>query len=113
MEVCSLITSGNSKTLTGVGNILNGEDGTFANFITVKGDLTIRIPDSLSFEEAAALPGGIATTGLAMYRDLGLPLITLPIEKKSAEKGKAILIYGGSSASGTIAIQFAKLYLIP
>jgi NADPH:quinone reductase-like Zn-dependent oxidoreductase len=94
--------------LTRLGNIFNPEDGTFAHFITMKGDITIHIPSSLSFEEAATLPCGIATIGLSMYRDLGLPLLTITPTMVSGQE-KALLIYGGSSATGTLAIQFAKL----
>jgi NADPH:quinone reductase-like Zn-dependent oxidoreductase len=91
--------------LIGVGNIFNPEDGTFASLITMKGDITMHIPRNFSFEEAATLPGGIATIGLSMYRDLGLDL---PL-KKASKQGETLLIYGGSSATGTLAIQFAKL----
>lgn len=37
------------------------EDGTFAEYIVVKGDLQIKIPDNLSDEEAATLGIGITT----------------------------------------------------
>lgn len=90
------------------GNEAQAEDGTFAEYIVVKGDLAIHIPPSLSFEDASSLSCGVATTGLALYRYLELPFLTLPIEEKK-RNGPPLLIYGGSTASGTIAIQFAKL----
>jgi NADPH:quinone reductase-like Zn-dependent oxidoreductase len=74
----------------------------------MKGDITMHIPSNLSFEEAATLPGGIATIGLSLYRDLGLPLLTVPLNKSNEQKG-TLLIYGASSASGTLGIQFAKM----
>jgi NADPH:quinone reductase-like Zn-dependent oxidoreductase len=73
----------------------------------MKGDITLHIPDSLGFEEAATLGCGIFTIGVAFYRDLGLPLPTLPLRKN--EKSNPLLIYGGSTATGTFGIQFAKL----
>ena len=70
----------------------------------------MHVPPNITFEEAATLGSGITTVALGLYRHLGLPLLTLPVQKedKSAD-GMPILIYGGSSATGTLAIQFAKL----
>ncbi|EAW06525.1 zinc-binding alcohol dehydrogenase family protein [Aspergillus clavatus NRRL 1] len=85
-------------------NAVQPEDGTFAEYIVVKGDLQTHIPDNLSFQEAASLGVGITTVGQSLYQSLKLAWPTEPI--KNAEP---ILIYGGSSATGTLAIQFAKL----
>jgi NADPH:quinone reductase-like Zn-dependent oxidoreductase len=67
------------------------------------------IPEHMSFEEAATLGVGITTVGQTLYMTLGLPL---PGEKP-LEGETFLLIYGGSTATGTLAIQFAKLYVIP
>jgi NADPH:quinone reductase-like Zn-dependent oxidoreductase len=91
-----------------LGNIYNPEDGVFATFATMKGDTTMHIPPSLSFEEAATLPCGIATIGLSLYRDLKWPLLTVPLNKSIEQKG-TLLIYGASSATGTLGIQFSKM----
>jgi NADPH:quinone reductase-like Zn-dependent oxidoreductase len=80
------------------------EDGAFAENIVAKGDIQIRIPDNLSFQEAATLGVGITTVGQALYQSLKLALPTQPIADPVP-----ILIYGGSTATGTLAIQFAKL----
>ncbi|KAK9489712.1 chaperonin 10-like protein [Lipomyces doorenjongii] len=85
-------------------NGMQHEDGTFAEYIVVKGDLQILIPDWLSFEEAATLGLGLATVGQGLYQALKLPLPSAPSKEKIP-----ILIYGGSSASGVLGIQFAKL----
>lgn len=42
-------------------NKLQHEDGAFAEYIMVKGDLAIKIPDNVSNEEAATLGIGICT----------------------------------------------------
>ncbi|KAK0115321.1 hypothetical protein ONS96_013780 [Cadophora gregata f. sp. sojae] len=88
-------------------NDRNPVTGTFANYILMKGDLTLRIPPNMSFEDAATTPCGLVTVGLGFYRHLELPFLTYPVESKTA--GPFILIYGGSSATGSLAIQFAKL----
>ncbi|KAL5050984.1 hypothetical protein BDW71DRAFT_194090 [Aspergillus fruticulosus] len=85
-------------------NRVQPEDGTFAEYVVAKGDIQMHIPDNLSFEEAATLGVGIMTVGQALYQSLKLALPTEPVKTP-----EPILIYGGSTATGTLAIQFAKL----
>ncbi|KAF9890023.1 hypothetical protein FE257_006703 [Aspergillus nanangensis] len=85
-------------------NALQPEDGAFAEYIVAKGDIQIVIPESLSFEEAATMGVGILTVGQALYQRMGLALPTSP-----TTKSEPILIYGGSTATGALAIQYAKL----
>ena len=63
---------------------------------------------TMSFENAATLPCGLATVGLGFYKHLEIPFLTYPVEPKT---GPFILIYGGSSATGSLGIQVAKLYV--
>ncbi|KAE8320176.1 chaperonin 10-like protein [Aspergillus transmontanensis] len=85
-------------------NVLELEDGAFAEYIVAKGDLQMHIPDSLSFQEAATLGVGITTVGQGLYQSLKLALPTEPISQP-----EPVLIYGGSTATGSLAIQYAKL----
>ncbi|KAK8115684.1 Zinc-binding oxidoreductase [Apiospora sp. TS-2023a] len=48
---------------------------------------------------------GITTVGRMIYMTLGLPL---PGDEKHPENPANVLIYGGSTVTGTLAIQFAK-----
>ncbi len=84
------------------------EDGAFQEHLTAKGDVQIKIPENLSFEEASTLGVGISTVGQGLYQSLKLPL---PNDAEAVQKssGTPILIYGGSTATGSLAIQFAKL----
>ena len=86
------------------GNALQLEYGAFAEYIVVKGDLQIHIPDNLSFQEAATLGVGISTVGHALYQSLKLAHPSDPVAQP-----EPLLIYGGSTATGTLAIQMAKL----
>lgn len=79
--------------------------GCFGDIIIAKADVSIVIPENLSFEEAATLGIGIGTVGQSLYQSLKLPLP--PAEAENPPKD--ILIYGGSSATGSLAIQYAKL----
>lgn len=64
----------------------------------------IHIPENLSFQKAATIGVGITTVGLSLYQSLKLKLPNDPIAEPVP-----ILIYGGSSATGSLAIQVAKL----
>lgn len=64
----------------------------------------MKIPEWMSFEDASTIPLGAITCGQAMYENMKLPFPTSPATKK-----EPILIYGGSSATGMLAIQYAVL----
>ncbi|KZF19813.1 oxidoreductase-like protein [Xylona heveae TC161] len=83
------------------------EDGGFTDYIVNKAHMNFKIPDNVSFEEAATLPLGISTVGQGLYQALKLPFPGDSDTSKGA--AEPILIYGGSTATGTLAIQFAKL----
>ncbi|KAI0432522.1 putative zinc-binding oxidoreductase ToxD [Xylaria sp. FL1042] len=94
------------------GNDANPENGAFARIIAVKADLQIRIPESVSFEAACTIGVGFATAGYALYKVLGLPFpddAQKFIDKDERNQRNTLLIYGGSTATGTIAICLAKL----
>ncbi|KAK7556644.1 chaperonin 10-like protein [Phyllosticta citricarpa] len=86
------------------GNSSNKEDGAFAEYIMARDGIQMKKPDRLSWEEAATLGGGITTIGQGLYQSLGLPLPSQPAASKFP-----VLIYAGSTATGSLAIQFAKL----
>ena len=86
------------------GNKYQLEDGAFAERIAVKADIAYRIPQNMSFEDAATLGVGLVTCGQGLFQQMGL---STPSQPTTA--GETILIYGGSSATGTLGIQFAKM----
>lgn len=65
----------------------------------------MKIPDGMTFEEAATLGTGIGTMGLALYHNLQVP----GYPDRPAEVKKTVLVYGGSTASGTLALQLLAL----
>ncbi len=95
-------------TVRHAGNDANPENGAFARYIAVKGDIQMHVPDNVGFEAACTVGVGVGTTGYALYKVLGLPFPDQAPETRGEEK-ELILIYGGSTATGTLAIQFAKL----
>ncbi|KAF1848284.1 putative enoyl reductase [Cucurbitaria berberidis CBS 394.84] len=84
------------------------ERGSFRQYNVSAGKIWLKLPQSISTEAGATFGAGISTAGLAL-KLLGLPLPDAPVEKPVQ-----VLIYGGSTATGTIAIQLLKLAnLIP
>lgn len=86
------------------GNSVQKEDGCFAEYCLSKGDVQMKVPDNLSTVDAATLGVGVTTVGQALYSSLKLPLPTEPSKEQIP-----LLIYGGSTATGSLAIQYAKL----
>ncbi|KAF2871289.1 putative zinc-binding oxidoreductase ToxD [Massariosphaeria phaeospora] len=85
-------------------NSLEPEDGAFADYAVVKGDVAIKLPDSMSFEEGATLGVAVATIGLGLYQKLGLALPDQPTNELHW-----VFIHGGATAMGTFAVQMAKI----
>lgn len=86
------------------GNTVEVEDGAFAELAAAKGDIQLRVPDGWGLQEAAGLCMGLTTVGQALIQALGLPTPEQP-----ATEPLSVLIYGGSSATGALAIQVARL----
>lgn len=91
------------------GNISNREEGSFAEYIVAKASIMLKIPDHMSYEEAATLGVGLSTIGLAFYKSMALPLPAQLSVTELPRLRSQVLVYGGSTATGTLAIQFAKL----
>lgn len=77
--------------------VFGGRSGAYAEYLLVPEDRAIaRIPDDVSFEQAASVAIA-ATTALQALRDKG-----------GAAAGQKILINGASGGVGTFAVQIAK-----
>ncbi|KAJ8090398.1 hypothetical protein PM082_018994 [Marasmius tenuissimus] len=78
--------------------------GTFAEYTVADAQVVIPLPDHVSFEDASTLglAGFTAAQCLWQYRDLSTP-------SEPAKEELPILIWGGATTVGQIAIQLAKL----
>src|SRR6478672_1511790 len=74
--------------------VFGGKTGAFAEYVTPKESLALK-PESVSFEEAAAVPIAALTALQAMRRG-------------ELEPGQRVLINGASGGVGTFAVQIAK-----
>ncbi|KAK7705737.1 hypothetical protein SLS57_009936 [Botryosphaeria dothidea] len=83
----------------------NPAHGGFQLYTAVLEDLALPVPDSMAFEQSAVLPTSVTTAASGLYNEdkLGLPL---PSENPKPA-GKTILVWGGSSAVGSMAVQLA------
>ncbi|KAI1173430.1 GroES-like protein [Nemania sp. FL0916] len=122
----TIVSCGNGTTGTTETNFNPGERvlafvpefssraGAFQNYVAAPASLVVRIPDTLTFEEAVVLPSGVATGTVALYRFLGLNLPTTPTttpvqgrDKNEGEERQVVLITAGASSVGSNAIQLA------
>ncbi|OHF03969.1 TOXD protein [Colletotrichum orchidophilum] len=85
-------------------NVRQKEDGAFAEYLVAKGSLQMKIPGHVDDMEAAAITSGLVAVGQGLYQSLQLPLPTKP-----SPEPIPLFIYGGSTASGIMGIQFAKM----
>ncbi|RAK98440.1 zinc-binding alcohol dehydrogenase family protein [Aspergillus ibericus CBS 121593] len=101
-------------------NKLKPDIGAFAEYVGAYADILLKIPDTMSFEEAASFGTGVATAMMGLFQELALPIESLEmlhdhhsqsIVDGPAEKDgrKFVLVAGGSTATGTRAIQLLKL----
>ncbi|THU83296.1 GroES-like protein [Dendrothele bispora CBS 962.96] len=85
-------------------------NGSFAEYLVSPAHLLIKIPDHLSFENAAQVPIASLTACQCLFKSLSLPV---PLEKTDQHTDSTtigdILIWGGNTSVGRIAIQLAKM----
>lgn len=82
-------------------------NGAFSEYLVVDAELgVVPIPGGWSFEEAAQLGVAPMTALQCLHQTLELPS---PFEARSTDPRRTILIWGGASAVGQYAIQFAKM----
>ncbi|MFD2630210.1 NADP-dependent oxidoreductase [Oceanobacillus kapialis] len=71
-------------------------NGTYAEYTLIEEDLLAKIPDNITFEEAAAVP----LAGLTAWQCL--------VDFGQIKKGDKVLVHAGSGGVGSYAVQFAK-----
>lgn len=72
------------------------DGGGYAEYVTADQNMIMKIPDNLSFEQAAAIPEVFLTAWQALYWLAGL------------KENESVLIHAGASGVGTAAIQLSR-----
>ncbi|KAI1738093.1 hypothetical protein F4680DRAFT_467596 [Xylaria scruposa] len=84
-------------------------DGAFAQLAIVDARSALRVPSSWSDAQAAALGGiGWTTAALAIWGEGTLALKGRPSRPVTGAESEPVLVYGGATASGTMASQLLK-----
>ena len=89
-------------------NPLDKTSGAFTQYTLAQADLACKIPDWMSYAEGSTFGVGVATAGMALFQKLKLPLPGTTRMKKPFP----VLVNGGATATGSIAIQLLKWYVI-
>ncbi|KAE8414147.1 chaperonin 10-like protein [Aspergillus pseudocaelatus] len=96
------------RVMGGANWFLNNEirDSGFQNYTICKATLAAPLPDTMSFESGSVLPLALSTAAMGLYPAgrLELPLPQIPTLKPI---NKIILVWGGSSSTGSATIQLA------
>ncbi|POS75425.1 zinc-binding dehydrogenase [Diaporthe helianthi] len=82
-------------------------NGAFAQYVRARPEILLRVPKNMSMEEAATLGVGLMTNVMALWDPAALGLSSTP--EVPTEKRFPVLVYGGSTATGTLAIQLLQL----
>jgi NADPH:quinone reductase-like Zn-dependent oxidoreductase len=77
-------------------------DGSYAEYITVRGEELARKPRSLDFVDAAAVPLTALTAWQALFQ------APKPYGSAGLEPGQTVLVHAAAGGVGTIAVQLAK-----
>src|SRR5438128_3647172 len=94
---CEFCAAGFGSQCISYAMVGENRDGAYAELVAVPAHIVLPIPDSLSFEEAAAAPLVFLTAW------------SMLVGKGNIRPGEDILILGAGAGVGTAAIQIAKL----
>ena len=94
---CEFCAAGFGGQCTSYAMVGENRDGAYAELVAVPAHIVLPIPDSVSFEEAAAAPLVFLTAWSMM------------VTKGNIRPGEDVLILGAGAGVGTAAIQIAKM----
>jgi aspyridone synthetase trans-acting enoyl reductase len=89
-------------------NADNKESGAFTSLLLAMEDMTLKIPTGWTYEQGATLGVVVSTTGYALNHYLDVPLPERGM-KEYGSQNEYILVSGGATATGIVAIQLLCL----
>ena len=84
--------------------------GTFAEYVAPQTHAVVRIPDSMSFDEAAGVGVVAYTVWQSFVGQLGIAPPPPGATQSPMAAGKKLLILGGSTATGLVTTQIARAW---
>ena len=113
IETGSLVTQfKNGDRVAGFAAVIYNQEidhGAWQTYTLLRDLATLKIPDSMLFENGAIFPTAFATAGMGLFVDLGIPRPTGTPSKFSAVSHESgLLIWGASSCVGSAAVQIAS-----
>lgn len=84
-------------------------NGSFSEYLRAHSQLVYRVPKGMSDEDAATLGVSTATAALALWYSLKLPASPEAPLTSGARGPTFVLVYGASTASGTMILQLLKM----
>ena len=121
-DFCGVVESAGPSSTVSIGTRIIGADfpyrpnnrsnGAFAQYAVCDSRQTLRVPEEWSDTQAAGLGAiGWGTACLALSDPEALNLQGRP--SNPVEKPKPVLVYGGGTATGVLAIQMLKRSVLP
>lgn len=83
------------------------DGGSFAEYVRVLAHLVLKVPSEMPLTDAATLGCALLTSTIAIWDALQIKATPDSI----AEEAFPVLVYGGSTSSGTMAVQLLRLYV--
>ncbi|KAH9933259.1 chaperonin 10-like protein [Amylocystis lapponica] len=87
--------------------------GGFQQYALADAELTVKLPNNVSLDDAASIPVGLLTAALGLYAERhahgGAGLTPPWAGGREKYAGKPIVVFGGSSSVGQYVLQLARL----
>ncbi|KAJ5798976.1 uncharacterized protein N7503_006481 [Penicillium pulvis] len=90
-------------------HMMDTPHGTYAEFTICPESTVIRVPKSMSYEEAATIPLAAFTAAVGLYRNLQLPTPWDRSDDHGPRNRVPLIINGAGSAVGGFAVKLAKM----
>ncbi|KAJ5642146.1 alcohol dehydrogenase [Penicillium lividum] len=83
--------------------------GSFAEYVKLQANLSLGVPENMSITDAASMGTSIASAAMCLFWSLKWPGNLLEGPKEGDEPKPPVLVYGGSTSTGTMVLQLLKL----